>query len=144
MNLVDVAATVPAFLTSPYAPVAFVSFDLDFYSATLAALQILEAPYDRLLPRVICHFDDIMGYGNCDFTGERLAIAEFNEKHLLRKLSPLYGLEYFVPWQHRNDMWVKKMYMAHLFDHRLYGVCEYVPAPQPPVIDVDGRAHGVF
>ena len=134
LKLGDVETTVPAFLQSSFAPVAFISFDLDLYSSTLPALQVLEAPHDRLLPHIFCHFDDIMGYGNSAFTGERVAIAEFNEKHSLRKLSPLYGMGYFVPWQPRNDMWVKLLYMAHFFDHPLYKAYEYVHGSHPPLI----------
>ena len=85
-----------------------------------------------------------MGYGNSDFTGERLPIAEFNEKYSIRKLSPLYGVEYFVTWQHRHGMWVKLLYMAHVFNHPLYTAYEYVREPSPPGIDIEGKWRGSF
>lgn len=87
--------TVPEFVRTSFAPVAFVSIDLDLYSATKQALTLLDADPAKLLPRVFCYFDDIMGYGYNDFTGERLAIHEFNTEHALRKLSPIYGLKWF-------------------------------------------------
>jgi hypothetical protein len=46
--------TVPDFLESMPAPVAFVSIDLDLYHSTRDALRLFEVGYDRLLPRVLC------------------------------------------------------------------------------------------
>jgi hypothetical protein len=50
--------------------VAFVSIDLDLYSASKEALALLDADPAKLLPRVFCYFDDIMGHGYNDFTGD--------------------------------------------------------------------------
>ena len=102
-------------------PVAFISFDLDYSSSTKAAMRLLELEVSMLLPRVHCYFDDITGYTYCDYNGERLAIAEFNEEHAQRKLSPIYGLRHYVPRRFANNLWVEKYFMAHLFDHDLYG-----------------------
>jgi hypothetical protein len=117
-----VEETVPEFTRSSFAPVAFVSIDLDMYTGTKNALKLLEASPDKLLPRIPCYFDDIMGgQGYCDYTGERLAIHEFNSEHAMRKISPHYGLKFFVPQQYVNAQWVECMYFAHIFDHLLYG-----------------------
>lgn len=43
------------------APIGFIAFDLDYYSSTKAALQLLEQPHERFLPRVFCYFNDIVG-----------------------------------------------------------------------------------
>jgi hypothetical protein len=74
-----------------------------------------------LLPRVHCYFDDILGLTFADHNGERLAIAEFNEGHELRKVSPIYGLRYFVPRSQRQSAWPEQVYLAHVLDHELYG-----------------------
>ena len=111
--------TVPKFVQSGCAPLAFASFDVDFYSSTTHALRILDADQKMLLPRVYCYFDDILGYTFGDHVGERLAIAEFNAAHERRKLSPIHGIRYYVPKRFQNRM-REKYYMAHIFDHELY------------------------
>lgn len=113
--------TIVPFIASAPAPVAFISFDLDYYSATKQAFKLLEADQSTLLPRVHCYFDDILAYTFSEFTGERLAIAEFNETHVLRKISPIYDLHYFLPPSHRTSWWSTSMYLVHLFDHPQYG-----------------------
>lgn len=113
--------TIGAFLDSRPAPVAFVSFDLDLYTSTRDAFRLLEADTSLLLPRVHCFFDDIIGFTYSEWNGERLAIAEFNAKHEQRKISPLYGLQHFVPGHFANDIWVDTYFLAHVFDHALYG-----------------------
>lgn len=116
-----VADTIDGFIASRPAPVAFISFDVDLYTSTMDAFRMLEADAQLLLPRVHCYMDDIMGttFGDCN--GERLAITDFNSAHELRKISPIYGLRYFLPWPLSTAMWPEQLYMAHLFDHPRYG-----------------------
>ncbi len=121
LHLGLVGDTVVDFMSARPAPVAFVSIDLDYYSSTMDALQLLEADRKMILPRVHFYFDDIMGFTNCEFNGERLAIAEFNRADEKRKISPIYGLKYFLPPRYAQAQWVEQMYMAHLFDHPCYG-----------------------
>jgi hypothetical protein len=117
VHLGPVAETVPRVLSaSPPAPVGFVSFDLDMYSSTMDAFSLFETADGVLLPRVVCCFDDILGYSHSDFSGERLAIAEFNQGHAMRKISPIYGLRYIV----EDKAWTEMMYMFHAFDHERY------------------------
>ena len=116
-----VGETVVDFMNARPAPVAFVSIDLDYYSSTADALTLLDAGPKFLLPRVHFYFDDIMGFTNSEFNGERLAIADFNRAHEKRKISPIYGLQYFLPPRYAQAEWVAEMYMAHLFDHPCYG-----------------------
>jgi hypothetical protein len=134
-----VEETIPEFVRSAFAPVAFVAFDLDLYTGTKHALGLLEAVPDVLLPRIPCFFDDIMGYGYNDYTGERLAIHEFNREHAMRKIAPDYGLKFFVPRQHTNDLWVECMYFAHIFDHPLYGARAHVDRDNQ--LDLEGRSY---
>jgi hypothetical protein len=117
----DVAQTVPDFLKSAPAPVGFISFDLDLYSSTMAAFRVFDGNPSMLLPRIHCYFDDIMGFSAGEHNGERLAISDFNDAHELRKISHTYGLKYFIPEPYAREMWVEMIFMAHLFDHPLYG-----------------------
>ena len=74
------------------------------------------------MPRIHCYFDDIMGFTFCEYTGERLAITEFNNCHQMSKISPVFGLKYFLPRRYSRDMWsADRLYIAHIFDHDLYG-----------------------
>jgi hypothetical protein len=116
----NVKDTVESFLdTYKPAPIGAVSHDMDLYSSTADGLKLFDADARNFLPRVFCYFDDTIGseialYG--DFTGERLAIAEFNETHGNVKLSPIYYLRSmpFAPsWHH-------KMWSAHFFSHEKY------------------------
>jgi hypothetical protein len=131
-----VETTVPEFLASQPAPIAFMSFDLDFYSSTVAALRTLDAVDELLLPRVFCYFDDITGFTFGDHNGQRLAITEFNAGHNVRKLSRIYGLQYFVPQLPVNPMWMDGFYLAHLFHHPLYAQPD--GSNRPRLVDVGG------
>lgn len=115
-----VSDTVSQFIESKPAPIGFISFDLDFYSSTVHAFDVLKADYKFLLPRVHCYFDDILGYTCAHHNGERLAIAEFNEAHIKRQISQIYGLRYRLGKQDRNANWTEKMFMTHFVDHPLY------------------------
>ena len=115
------ADTVGGFLESRPAPLAFVSFDLDYYSSTRDAFAVLQAGHELVLPRVHCYFDDIMGFTCSEFTGVRLAIQEFNETNRLRKISPIFGLKYFLTPHYAQQQWSEMFYLAHFFDHPLYG-----------------------
>jgi hypothetical protein len=54
----------------------------------------------------------------CDFTGERLAISEFNESCTTRKISPCYHLNRSVlPW-------ASQIFVYHDFAHPDY--CRFI------------------
>jgi hypothetical protein len=132
--------TVPTFMESSPAPVAFASFDLDLYSSSRGALRLLGARHDLLLPRILCYFDNIIGPTYSDYNGERLAIAEFNTEHAMRKLSPQYGLKHFVPRAHANAWWAELFYFCHIFDHPLYNHPDQLRKPM--IIDLEGNIDG--
>lgn len=113
--------TVPEFMQSGPAPIAFISIDVDLYSSTVHALRVLDADQNLLLPRIHCYLDDIMGLTCGDHNGERLAIAEFNTSHEMRKISPIYGLKYYLPVQYAAKKWTECFFMAHIFNHDRYG-----------------------
>jgi hypothetical protein len=142
LHLGYVDQTVPEFMRDPVNPVAFVSFDLDLYASTRDALKLFEGAYDWVLPRVVCYFDDIVGYTYSDFNGERLAIREFNDRGPMRKLSPMYGLKYYVPPEERFAKWPELMYMAHFFEHPLYN--EPDEYRKPMVISIEGQGGSGF
>jgi hypothetical protein len=113
--------TIDEFVQSSPAPIAFMAIDLDYYSSAVHALKCLLSEEKNLLPRIYCYFDDILGRSCCEYNGERLAIAEFNESNKMRKIASIYGLNYFLPHPFCNESWVEKFFIAHIFDHRLYG-----------------------
>jgi hypothetical protein len=112
----DVKNGCPKFLTEHNpAPIGCMFHDLDFYSSTSDALAYLDAGASHFLPRVFMYFDDIIGNNVwlCnDFTGERLAIAEFNRKHKTKKISKNYSAP--------KSYWSDQIYVYHDFDHPKY------------------------
>jgi hypothetical protein len=118
----DVAETVAHFVaTDAFAPIGFVAFDLDYYSSTIAAMQLLDAPGATRLPRVYCYFDDVIGDDrelHHRYAGELLAIDEFNDAHPTMKIAPIHGLA------HKRRFpasWNDQTYVCHDFAHALYG-----------------------
>src|SRR5215472_15330256 len=50
----DVGETVPKFIQSAgFPPIGFLSFDLDYYTSTVAAFRIFQGSDDQFLPRVL-------------------------------------------------------------------------------------------
>jgi hypothetical protein len=96
------------------APIGFIAFDLDLYSSTSAALQILVRPGQQLLRRVALYFDDIDDVYNHEWAGELLAIREFNERWPSIKIDHWRGLSVNRPFP--NAMWLPRMYVAHDLD----------------------------
>lgn len=117
----DVKETVQELQNSPY-PIGFVSFDLDYYSSTMAAFTVFDLPQQTRLPRVYCYFDDIMWpeYAcHNPWTGELCAIREFNEQHEDKKVAPLHLLRWMRP---HAEPWNDHIYVLHDFHHPLYSV----------------------
>jgi hypothetical protein len=121
LKLGQIENTLSDFINSKPAPVAFVSFDLDLYTSTKHAFALFEADTSLLLPRIYCYFDDILGFTYSEFTGELLAITEFNTAHEMRKISKINGLNYFLPASLSQQRWADQFYLAHIFDHPSYG-----------------------
>jgi hypothetical protein len=134
----DVARTVPGFVdTHDPPPVGFVAFDLDYWSSTVAALQLFDVPVGHMLPRVLCYLDDVIGSDvemHCQFVGELLAVEDFNASHVQRKLAPIHGLRHKRPVP---AIWNDQIWALHNFDHPHYGT--YVPQPRAEVFDLGLR-----
>jgi hypothetical protein len=118
----DIRETGRTFMAQHPAPLGFLSFDLDYYSSTRAAMgAFLNEESSYYLPRVFCYFDDMIGPHeelHSEFTGELLAIREFNEERHSRKLAKIHGLRYkLLPV---DPAWAEGMYVLHIFDHSRY------------------------
>jgi len=101
------------------APIGAIAHDFDLYSSTAVALKMLEADEKYYLPRVFCYFDDITGtemelYN--DYTGERLAINEFNQAHEDIKI----GLPYHFLSKKVVEGWHHNIRICHFFKHSNY------------------------
>jgi hypothetical protein len=111
----NVRETVSKFVVAPHPPVGFVSFDLDYHSSTVDALQALRGSPESLLPWTVLYFDDTQFITHNEFQGVFLAIKEFNEENSDRKIAPVNQLELYR-W-FRRAAWLKCMYLLHVFEH---------------------------
>ena len=111
----EVATSLPGFLAEEFAPVGFVSFDLDYYSSTRDALRLLDGMPERYLPWTVCYFDDVHFMQHNEYQGALLALKEFNESREDRKIAPVNWLDHYrlFHWA----AWVRRMYFLHLFEH---------------------------
>jgi tetratricopeptide (TPR) repeat protein len=117
----DARTTFEDFLTTDRPPIAAMSFDMDYYSSTIGVLEVAGrvSNYSSFLPRVYTYFDDVAGFKSQDyneFTGELLAIVEFNASHKQAKIA---RDRYFLARPYRPT-WSEKLYTLHLFDHPEY------------------------
>jgi hypothetical protein len=116
----DVAETVPEFVANfGNRVLGFVSIDVDHYSATKNSMSLFEMPSERYLPAVPVYVDD----ANTSITynpwsGEALAINEFNQLHTNRKIE-----EKHTVWQQTN------FHVLHLFDHPMRSGATKIPFP---------------
>jgi hypothetical protein len=120
-----ISDTLPTFFKE-YNPasVAAIFIDLDYYSSTMEAFKIFEIYRENILPRVYVYLDDIIGPEDAlysSFTGERLAILEFNDKHRDQKISEAFYLRY---GSNNYGTWRNKIYVYHDFAHRDY--CRFI------------------
>jgi hypothetical protein len=130
----DIGDTLPTFVNEyDPAPVGAVLHDMDLYSSTAAGLKLFDIDPARRLPRILTYFDDIIGNDISlfsDYTGERLAIREFNASHPDQKISPAYNLA-----TRAQSVWHHQVYVAHDFVHPLYNNFVSRPVGQLPLRD---------
>ena len=105
------------------------------YSSTKDAFQVFEADDGLLLPRTPRSFRCTIGKDYCEYTGELLAVSEFNASHTTRKIQPIRTLSLFFPYPFNCMWWVEMMYTFHSFNHHLYNSPEAYQ--QPVIIDLD-------
>jgi hypothetical protein len=114
----DVEDTIPRFLESNIdrtTPIGFISIDLDYYSSTKKALRILTGDAQFYLPVIAVYLDDIEPSFASPWTGELLAINEFNQESQFRKIAPFTFLRPYRIF--KNSIWIDKIYAAHIHDH---------------------------
>jgi len=114
----DVNQTAKSFINN-YKPgkIAAIFNDLDFYSSTINSFEIFNHDIESFLPRVFCCFDDVVGSAEemySEFTGELLAINEFNNSNNNKKISLNTNL------QHLDVSWKNQIYYLHHFNHSKY------------------------
>lgn len=132
--------TLPVFVQNGVSPIAFVGTDICLYSSTKEALKLFDANPNLLLPRLPCSFRGAVGKDFSDYTGELLAVSEFNAEHSMRKISPIRGMEYFLPPRYRS-FWIPMLHSLHIFDHPLYDHPE--SRQQSAIVDINDREHFV-
>ena len=108
------------FLNYKPAPIGAIIYDFDFYSPTKIALNMMINNDNLFLPRVFSYFDDTIGSDVelfNDFTGERLAINEFNLNNETIKITEPY---HFIS-QHK-EVWHHQIWIIHFFKNLKYNL----------------------
>lgn len=121
----NVELTVPKFVQRDFAPLGFLAFDLDYYTSTNDAFKLFEVPTSKMLPRVFCYFDDIVGTDEelmCEYVGELLSIKEYNDKHPSSKIAKINGMFHK---RAIKSTWSDMIYVLHNFKHDLYNTYVY-------------------
>ncbi len=124
----DVAETIPQFCRSlsEHSPIGFVAVDVDYYSSAKKALEILKGGPQQYLPIVPVYLDDIGVDGSNPWTGELLAVDEFNTETALRKIAPFTLLRSQRIF--KNTQWIDRMFAAHIHDHALRSIHHQRPS----------------
>ena len=119
LQLGQLQQTIPDFMASLTgdAPIGFVSIDVDYYSSTVEALKVFEFDAENYLPIVCTYLDDIIVNSISDWSGELLAINEFNLRTHMRKISPFPFLRPKRLFQRAR--WIDQIFLCHIHDHRL-------------------------
>jgi hypothetical protein len=118
----DVGKTASTFIErySP-APIAFASFDMDYYSSTMDGFRIFSSNHsdEYFLPRIFMYFDDVVGNTTSlynDFAGELAAIHDFNAQNEYIKIAENRVFRNY----NINFAWYHRSYVMHRFKHMLY------------------------
>jgi len=129
--------TVPRFARrlSPSSPLGFAAIDIDYYSSAVEALSLFaNRDPEKYLPTTLLYLDDINQISNSRFTGELLAVEEFNAAHLMRKIDRhqyLRGERIF-----KNAAWIDQIFVLHVLDHP---VMQPVKSIRPPKVYSDAE-----
>jgi hypothetical protein len=94
--------------------IAFISIDVDYYSSTNDCLSICFGQQFLYLPKVVVYLDDVNNIDHNHYCGELLAVSEFNQKELPRKICKMTQLR---NWRiFKNALWLDQMYFLHVLD----------------------------
>ena len=113
------------------APIGAVIHDFDYYSPTKIALSMMKDNKNFFLPRVFSYFDDTIGTDIelfNDYTGERLAINEFNSNNTDIKITRPY---HFLAQS--KETWHHQIWIIHFFKHLKYNSFISQDNPQLPI-----------
>lgn len=115
----NVTQTVPEYRQkklSSASPLGFAAIDVDYYSSTKEVLKMfLDADASKYIFLPVLYFDDIVLANYSDWTGELLAVNEFNAENQLRKIQSYRFLRSRRLF--KNARWIDQIYLLHLFDH---------------------------
>jgi hypothetical protein len=122
----DVATVLPSLLSDPLlgndARIGFMAFDMDYYSSTKKALDIIRIT-DKLkfLPRTPFYFDDTLL--TCPDTGELRAVYDYNDASHNSKIYSNELEPEFLSLRWPNWIYLaKKLMTLHVFDHPEYSL----------------------
>ena len=94
--------------------IGFVSIDVDYYSSTEKCLKVFKKNHSSYLSKTVVYLDDVNNVDHNDYCGELLAINEFNENNLPRKICKMTQLR---NWRiFKNALYLDQMYYLHVFD----------------------------
>ena len=117
----DVKETIKDFKSkhNPYR-VGLVIQDMDYYSSTKASINwFLNLDDSLIFPRTRFYFDDTIFTSN--YTGELLAIKEFNKNNINLKIDKVKLEAEFLSRKWKDWIFLgKKFYFLHKFDHIHY------------------------
>jgi hypothetical protein len=118
LELGELKDTVPRFARglNCSAPIGFAAIDVDYYSSAKEALALFADPEPlKYLPLTLLYLDDISLPTHNRWTGELLAVEEFNAAHAMRKIDAhrfLRGSRLF-----KHAPWIDKIFILHVLDH---------------------------
>jgi hypothetical protein len=142
LHLGPLSWTIPRFLERlrPSAPIGFVVVDVDYWSSTVQALELLKGEPEQYLPRTVVYVDDVTLPEHNSAAGASLAIVEFNAAMSQRQLEQHAFLESRRIF--RRAAWIRQTLFLHVMDHPLrsevapvvtkrYIENPYLSSPQP-------------
>lgn len=96
--------------------IGFISIDVDLYTSTVDTLDIFKLEASKYLSKVTLHLDDMRDTDHNEYCGELLAIREFNDLNLPRKICKMNQLR--TKRVFKNASYLGRMYYVHIFDNK--------------------------
>jgi hypothetical protein len=116
----DLAETAQKWLLAEkHSPIGFISIDVDYYSSTRSALQVLRTGVANMLQHVPMYVDDIDMIYTHSKGGELYAIEEFNQNNTEVFIDQWRGVKGFRPFP--EAPYLDRMFIAH--DLKSIGEC---------------------
>jgi len=111
--------TLPEFMNQSFeeSPISFISIDVDYYSSTIEALDILKMQSNQYLSKVVLYLDDLEDDSHNSWCGELAAINEFSDNSKFRKIEKHAFLRSNRIF--KNAKWIDHIFYAHILDHEI-------------------------